>query len=333
MIITRRTAMIGAAAAALASGRSGRAAAGGGWSPGPALPIATQEVYPTEHQGLLYLAGGIASWNAGPFISARVDIYDPAGKAWSRGPDLPQARHHVTLLSTGETLYAIGGHYGAIPGGLWQMRDTVWTLAKDGWADGVALPQPQAEMTSAVLDGRLHLVGGRHIRASANQDRSDHGDVTDHLVFDPDTNRWQRAAPASRPRNSAAGGVLRGRFHIVGGRQEADNMTLHEAYDPMEDKWFEMAPLPKPQAGLAGAVLDGMLYVFGGEIFQPRRGVFAEAWMYDLMADRWQPIADLPTPRHGLGAVRLGEAIHVVAGATEPGGSGRSPAHEIYRAG
>ena len=86
--------------------------------------------------------------------------------------------------------------------------------------------------------------------------------------------------------------------------------------------------MPLPQAGTAGVTTGGALYVFGGEIFVPEAAVFANVWKYDLAADSWTPMPDLPTPRHGLGAGLLGSHIHVVGGATKPGGSGTSNAHE-----
>ncbi|MFP3943830.1 MAG: Kelch repeat-containing protein, partial [Alphaproteobacteria bacterium] len=107
----------------------------------------------------------------------------------------------------------------------------------------------------------------------------------------------------------------------------------HHVYDPKEDKWRTAAPMPKAQAGLGGAVLNGRLYVFGGEIFDPEPAVFKEAWVYDPKADKWDALPPMPTPRHGLGAVALGDRIYCTAGATKPGGSGRSRANEAFVAG
>ena len=37
----------------------------------------------------------------------------------------------------------------------------------------------------------------------------------------------------------------------------------------------------------------------------------------------------MPVPRHGLGAVALADGIHVIGGATQPGGRGRSRHHSV----
>ena len=75
------------------------------------------------------------------------------------------------------------------------------------------------------------------------------------------------------------------------------------------------------------------LYVFGGEIFHPSASVFAEVWRYVLEKDEWQAMPPLPTPRHGLGAGVIGSNIHVVGGATKPGGRGTSDIHEVLDSG
>lgn len=339
--ISRRSAaqMIAAgAASAMLPGRARTQGADGGplpgaWADAADVPVATQEVYPAALDGEIYLAGGIASGNLTPYISDELFIYapaSPASKAWRAGPDLPDPRHHVTLMPLEGRLYAIGGYYGSVLGGIWQMKPTVWALAPDTgrWSEAPKLPHPQAEMTSAVLEGRIHCVGGRRLAGEANSERGDHRDVADHLVFDGAG--WTGAAPAPTRRNSAAGGVTGGMFYIAGGRNETGNLAATEVYDPAEDRWRSLQPMPLAQAGCAGAVMGGRLYVFGGEIFSPHSGVFEEAWEYDPEADAWRAMAPMPTPRHGLGAVAVDGRIHVIAGAMEPGGRARSTAHEVF---
>jgi len=305
------------------------------WTQAADVPVATQEIYPCAHKGKLWLAGGIASGMVTPFISDRVDISDPATDSWSPGPKLPEPRHHVTLISLSDALYAIGGHYGSLTGGIWQMRKTVWRLNEktNAWEDAPFLPAPQAEMVTAVCQGRIHIAGGRKKKGAKDGKRSDHMDTGDHYTFDPEGEKWQPRAPLPTPRNSAAGGVIDGLFYVAGGRDDSGNLPLNDVYDPKEDKWRTAAPLPQAQAGLGGSVLGNKLYVFGGEVFSPEPGVFKEAWAYDPETDEWSPLPHMPTPRHGLGAVALGGKIYAVGGATKPGGSGRSKANEVLAAG
>ncbi|MEM9013364.1 MAG: kelch repeat-containing protein [Pseudomonadota bacterium] len=330
-MITRRSLMTSALAAGALTTlpRTGRAE-GGAWSSAAAMPYAVQEVYPALHDGQLYIAGGIATVAKSRDGIALTQVYDPGRDAWTIGPDLPERRHHNKLISAEGTLYSIGGYRGSPPRGVWQMKPAIWALGDARWHPAGTQPQPQAEQVAAVIDGRIHSVGGRSLTGDANQERGDHADMQAHWVWDVSSNTWDKAAPASVARNSAAGGVIDGRLYVAGGREEFALTGLTEVYDPAEDRWRSLAPMPQGQAGLAGAVLDGKLYVFGGEaVFTDNDGVFAEAWVYDPTADAWSALPAMPTPRHGTDGVALAGRIHVVGGARQPGGNDRSPAHEI----
>jgi N-acetylneuraminic acid mutarotase len=63
-----------------------------------------------------------------------------------------------------------------------------------------------------------------------------------------------------------AGGVLGGRFVVLGGEDGAEQQvfTEVEAYDPGTDTWTALAPLPQPVQGTGAAVTDGRLFLPGG---------------------------------------------------------------------
>lgn len=180
--------------------------------------------------------------------------------------------------------------------------------------------------------GLLHLAGGRSPAGTANANWQDQADQTHHFVLDAPGDTWRAAAPCLTARNSAAGAVIDGKLHIVGGRSVAGgNTAAHEVYDPAGDRWRTAAPMPQAQGGLAAAELGGKLYAFGGEFFDNGGGVYAEAWAYDPATDIWAAIAPMPHPRHGLGAVTLDGVIHVIGGALKASGVETSALVEIYR--
>lgn len=213
----------------------------------------------------------------------------------------------------------------------------VMDAALEAWREGPDLPAPRAEFVCAHLAGRVVVTGGRAPRGDRNRRYRDHGDVVETLALDANASRWIAVAPAPTARNSAAGAVLEGRLHVVGGRAlepaGLQNLAAHEVYDPLADRWGVRAPMPQAQGGLAAAALNRRLYAFGGEVLSPRPGVFSEVWEYDLDADAWRGMPAMPVPRHGLGAVTLGDAIYVTGGATNPGAQGRSDRHEVFRPG
>ncbi len=328
-MINRRQALLAAAALPVVAPGWAESEGTPSWQSAAALPFATQEIYPAVHGGRLYVAGGIAARLGVPYFTGRCVSFGVDDAAWRDEAELPEALHHTALVSTGESLFAVGGFHGGYTH-IWRMRQQVYRLIAGSWRSVTPLPRPMAEgVVTCSPDGLVHLVTGQSPRGEANRARSDHVEVQDHLCLDPADGSWRQCAPIPTARNSATGGWLGGHLVVAGGRTAAGNLAVTEVYDPQRDVWYEAQPMPLPQAGTASVVLSDELIVFGGEIFQPQARVFSEVWRYSLAEDRWQPLPAMPIPRHGLGAGVLNGRAHVVGGAIEPGGSGTSDAHEV----
>lgn len=300
------------------------------------LPFPVQEIYPAAHQGRIHIVGGLlAEGGRVTSVSDRHIAYDPKTQATATLAPLSAPRHHPHAIDHNGQLFLLGG-FGTNPGAVnWIMSaDTLrYDDASNSWTPLAPAAEPHAEVVATSLNSRIHIVGGRRPKGAANLAYGDHKDVTRHLVYDPASNSWANAAPALSARNSAAGGVINGRWHVVGGRSMANGPTdAHEVYDPKEDRWRAAAPMPKGSGagGNAAGVLGGMLYVFGGEYFDNGGRVHPEAWRYDPKADAWTSAPPMPTPRHGLGAVVIGETIWLVGGAKKPSGTDTSDTVESF---
>lgn len=321
----RRGFLVAAGAAAVAAPACAEPAgpAGPRWSGRAPLPWAAQEIYACVAGGQVVTAGGLVGRPGGLHIEDRTGLYDPAADRWREGPRLPAARHHPMLVADDRgRAWALGG-FGRGPGGDWTAMTEAWALEDGAWRPGPALPRPLCESVGAELGGRLHLVTGRRPTGAANGQWSDHGDVADHLVFDPVAGTWATARPAPSARNSAAGAVLDGVLYVAGGRTVSGGGTgALERYDPAGDRWDALAPIPPSPAsgrqvggGLAMGMLAGRLVAFGGEWFAPGGGgVFAETWIYDPATDAWSAGPPMPTPRHGLAAASVDGAVLAIAG-------------------
>ena len=329
-LFSRRTFMLGTAGTmAMMATPIVVAQSSNAWRRWPSLPIVAQEIYPCALNGRAYLAGGFTLTDGSFAISNR--LFTSNGSAWSELAALPEPRHHPNLVGHGDALYAFGG-FRAGNGGAWNMlaNTTRYDPASDSWDEGAPMPLPYGETVAMSVGDRIHIATGRQPNGSSNANWNDHGDRGVNYVYDPAADSWDTAAPNPNPRNSAAGGVIDGRFHIVGGRVVNDgNRAHHEAYDPAEDRWHELAPMPQGQAGLCAAVLEGKLYAMGGEYFANGGGVYPQCWIYDPAADSWDAGPDMLTPRHGLGAVTIGDGIVVIGGATQAGGNGTSDLVEV----
>jgi N-acetylneuraminic acid mutarotase len=302
------------------------------WRRGPDLPVAVQEVYAAVHDGSIHVAGGFTATDGRiSGVSGRHFSLSPGAAAWQEETPLPLPHHHPQLVSDGARLFLLGG-FVTRDGTLdWTMTPATHVLDGERWVPGADAPSPHAESVAAHLDGWIHVVGGRTPSGTENRQWRDHADTGQHLVYVVEDDRWGTAAPLPEPRNSAAGGVLQGRLHVVGGRTvDGGNSTAHHAYDPATDRWARLAPLPQGQGGLCAAVADGRLHAMGGEFFEDGGGVYAEHWVYEPSADRWAAAAPMPTPRHGLAAAAIDGEVFTIGGAVRAGGNGTSARVEIF---
>ncbi len=298
------------------------------WRAGPAAPYSTQEIYPALHQNAIWVAGGFSTEAGG--ATERVVAFDLDKQAWSEKRALPTPSHHVQLATLGDRLMAIGGFVGGDSRTRWICTARVLVLEGDRWVEGPALPRPIGEAVPLSHEGRVHLIGGRSPRGEANAEWKDHADVDDHWVLEGTDQKWRRAAPLPRARNSAAGAVLAGALHVISGRTVGAAPTAgHHVYDPRTDTWRDGEPFPEPRGGLAAATWRGRVVAGGGEVFEPPS---VGASLYELDGGgAWRRIDTLPTPRHGHGFVSAGEALYVVGGAREPSAEGTLARVDVIR--
>ncbi|MHA6289150.1 Kelch repeat-containing protein [Maricaulis sp. CAU 1757] len=313
------------------------------WLAASPLPVRTQEIYPAVLDERIYVAGGLSPdapegqdgilerafvWTENRDAATRFRREDClARNGWREIAPLPEPRHHPNLVAHDGAIYAVGG-FRAGGGGRWQMLDrlTRYDPDSDTWTELAPMPRPFAETVAHALPTGLHVATGRQPSGTSNANWSDHADSAAHYVYDARSDRWHEAEPNPVARNSAAGGVLSNRLHVVGGRLvNAGNRADHQAFDTISGRWQTLAPLPQAQGGLAAAVVGGRLYAFGGEYFDDAGGgVYAECWIYEPGRDIWSAGPDMAVPRHGLGGVAVDGRVFAVAGATEAGGRGTS---------
>lgn len=330
MDLTRRTALLATGAslaAACVSDDPPQPIAAPTWSTKPALPFAVQEIYPALHAGRIHIVGGLLGEGGRVVgVSDRHVAYDPTTGSSTLLAPLSAPRHHPHAVDHRGRLHLFGG-FGTTPGAVnWIM--SAETLAyddtEDKWRTLAPMPAPQAEVVACSLGDRVHVVGGRAPKGTANRAYGDHADTDRHFVYDAVADSWTEGAPAPSRRNSAAGAVINGLWHVVGGRHvENGPLDAHEVYDPVEDRWRTAAPMPKGSGagGNAAGVISGKLYAFGGEYFHDGGKVHAEVWSYDPRTDLWTTETPMPTPRHGLGGVTIGDGIWLVGGARKPSGN------------
>ena len=182
------------------------------------------------------------------------------------------------------------------------------------------LPTHRSEFSTAVVGGKIYLIGGTRFE-------HENGPFGMSLVevYDPEANTWQRLADMPTARAEPMAAVIDGKIYVMGGYEAIDNRGVNlkildvvEAYDPHTNIWEKKKEMPalRFQFGIGAAA--GKIYVIGGSNFfeNPWRFDLVEA--YDPVSDTWAKRADMPTRRDGVGIAVIRDTIYAISGAGWP---------------
>jgi N-acetylneuraminic acid mutarotase len=248
------------------------------WQERAPLPYALGHVGVAELGGKLYAIGGfIADVHMHPQSVALV--YDPKIDRWSELQPLSSPRGSVAVAAVDGKIHIFGGRNSqkvvkrSIPGapdmfiGIGTVTaHEIYDPDKGEWSQSTPLPGPSRDhMGIAVLDGKIHIFGGRI------NDFSDM--LVRHDVYDPKADTWTSAAPLPRPRSAGAFTVLNGMIIYAGGEckpggEVASRNAFEDvnAYDPESDTWATLASLPQGRHAFGAATAAGVAYFAGGAL-------------------------------------------------------------------
>lgn len=199
---------------------------------------------------------------------------------------------------------------------------TPWTRAAEEtppfrtgtWHKVASAPTARTEVTAAVLQDKIYVMGGFAPLRFGNLLKLSVSDAVE--AYDPARDRWQTAAPLPRPVHHAAAVVVNGRLFVFGGFAAGLTSvwkpvnTVFE-YLPQENRWLQRRPMPTARGALAAADLQGKIFVIGGYDGQKSLAVVE---VYDPLTDSWQPAPSLSVPRDHLAAAALDGKVYAIGG-------------------
>lgn len=269
----------------LAIASSGHAGPGT-WQELAPMPAARQELATAVLNGKIYV---LAGYDENGNSTNSVFVYNPATNTWASAQPLPSVNNHNNAAVAAGKLYSFGGR---------SSTTYLYDPINDSWANVATLNLGRGDTAAVgVINDRIYVAGGDPA-----------GNALE--VFNPATNTWTILAPMSVARNHCGGGVIDGKFYVVGGRGAAGAPTALEVYDPQSNSWSVRAPMPTGRSGIGVGVLNGELYVFGGEI----PILHAEVEVYNPGSNTWRSLPDMPAPRHGIWASVIGNKIYLPGG-------------------
>ncbi len=211
----------------------------------------------TSCDGKVYVAGG-----------GITEVYDPLTDKWENRTKIPTERYGLELSVVNGKIYAIGGAKPA-PYGVTAVSEAneVYEPATDSWTEMAPLPFPVTGYASAVLDGKIYVIGGYA------------GDpyqfaLSKVQIFDPQTNQWTNGTSLQEPVTSAAAVVTSGvaapkRIYLIGGNIMNSGWYVPfcnhmQVFDPETNNWTFGVQMPTGRSRLALVNVDDVLYALGG---------------------------------------------------------------------
>lgn len=268
----------------------------------------------------IYVLGGI---DGSLGVLATVQVFDTVTCAWSMGPALPRAVHHINATTVGATIWITGAmetlNFVSV-GHVWSWDPsspaTAWTVHPE-------MPATTQRGAAAVgaIGTTIYVAGGLR-----------NGAIAEVSALETTTGTWTTALPPlPANRDHGCAGVIGGKLYVVGGR--AGNINARtgsvEEYTP-GGAWVSRAAMPTPRGGTACGVIGDRIIVVGGEGNPATTsGVFSEVEAYAPATNTWQTLTPMISPRHGMGAAVVNGSLYVPGGADKQA-FGAVATHDIF---
>ena len=191
---------------------------------------------------------------------------------------------------------------------------SVCSAVEYGWSQRADMPTPRWSHSSAVVNGKIYVIGGGS--SEPTDWRNEPTEILSTVEeYDPVTNTWTRKAdmPTARGWIQPSSPVVDGKIYVIGGGDDSvwDLPTVEE-YDPATDTWTRKADMPTPRWCLATSAVDGKIYAIGGA---PNDYIgLSTVEEYDPTTDTWTRKADMPLGVWGLCANVVNGKIYALGG-------------------
>lgn len=229
---------------------------GDSWStiPSPPFDDAVENAAAVSYNDKLYVFGG----STGPFSGARnyAAYYDPTTSSWTTiSSPMPTARGGLTAQVLDDRIYVIGG---MDDNGASLNTVEIFDPATETWTTGPSLQTRRDNPGSAVLDGKIYIVGGR--TRQSNGSGVTH--ATMEVLASSSSTEWSYVASMTTARRTMTVGTISGRLQVIGG--ESPVVSVNEEYNPETDTWRDLMDIEVGRHGAAGGTIRGKIYIAGG---------------------------------------------------------------------
>jgi len=238
------------------------------WKTKEPMPTARSGFAIAAFQSKIYVIGGTTGTSDASGFTGKNEVYDPATDTWETKAAMPTPRADLCASVVNGSIYLIGGKE-YWEGSLNHELDVteVYDPATDTWTTAASMPIPVFGYASAVVDGKIYVMGGtrQFLESWTNLET-----VGSNKVYDVQNDTWSVGTDLSTVRSYAAAAATSGvtapkRIYVVGGFNEVGYSTSAvNVYDIENKAWSPGASMLTARRNLALAVVDDVLYAIGG---------------------------------------------------------------------
>jgi uncharacterized protein (TIGR03437 family) len=191
----------------------------------------------------IYVAGGLAANGT----VADFEVFDTETRQWTRLPNMPTARDHLTAQAAAGRFYALLGRAGAD----FNINEE-YDPAANSWRRRASAPTARGGLGSGTIGGRIQVVGGE------GNSGTPLGTFQQNEEYDPVTDTWRTLAPMPTPRHGLYGVTIDERLFTPSGGPRAGGFfsSVHEAF-------YLPPPQPPRITGAATTAPGALLSLFG----------------------------------------------------------------------
>jgi len=232
---------------------------------------------------------------------------------WTTATSLSQANSGRPACATiNGKIYYIGGNSGNT-GSTTADTNFIFNPTTGIWTTGATMPAPRQNAGVAVLNGKIHVIGGAAPAGTR---------TATHFVYDPVTDTWDTTKQSLPVATTQGGAVAYGNsIYFMGGASASGTLATAYVYDDTTDVWTPKASMLVAHAQYASAIIGQKIYVMGG---WSGNSVIAGSEVYDIASNTWSVIAPMPTIRNAHVAAVINGKI-IVFGGTQTSNTSTAP--------
>ncbi|KAE9368043.1 galactose oxidase [Stipitochalara longipes BDJ] len=247
-------------------------------------------------------------------------------------------QEHGAVKFDDDTIYIIGGIYPEADG----IFPTVtivqkYSVSANAWTSVADLPIPLNHPNSAVVNGKIYVLGGLTTVSSSTNFWNATGAC---FEYDPTLNIWTTIGelPEGRWTGSAAVGVSGTTVYLAGGlantnlsNDEEGTISVFTSYNVATKHFAVLPDMPEPRDHAGVGLVNNTLYILGGRAYghnNTKNTVFS----YDLKSNCWSTgLSSMPTARGGCASGVIGTQIFTIGGEGDQDAvSGVFPQNQAY---